>query len=282
VFELIDSYLLEGASVLTAIRGVTRYLLGKEAKLWIDYKIALRKMVSIADAVVCSTHVQKMDMLRFNKNIHISLDYFSNEIIHYKSSLESGKKLKLVWEGQAYTVKNLLLLNSVLYKLKDRVELFIITDPIIRFPFGIFDKKTDGILKRLKCEYHLLDWQSNNFSEIISNADLAIIPILSEHLMMWNKPENKLLLMWEIGIPTLTSDTPAYKRVMDVAGLDLCCASSDEWMSKIEEYINSSMENRRKIVNMADDYLCKFHNKDIILKNWDAVFDSLYLSKDKS
>ena len=99
--------------------------------------------------------------------------------------------------------------------------------------------------------------------------------------MMWNKPENKLLLLWEIGIPTLTSATPAYKHVMDAAGLDLYCSSSDEWVRKIDEYMKSSIEYKKAIVEKANDYLRKFHNKNEILKNWDEIFNSLQINWDK-
>ena len=277
IFELIDSYLLENAGVLAIFRGVAWYLLGREDALWVNYKTALRKMISICDAVVCSTHAQKMDMLQFNRNIHISLDYFSDDITHHKTSFENKQRLKLVWEGQAYTVKNLLVLNDVFEKLKDRVELYIITDPIIKSPVNWFNRKTKNILKALKCQYHLVDWTKNSFSEMISNADLAIVPIESDSAMMWNKPENKLLLLWEIGIPTLTSNTPAYKRVMDSAGLDFYCTSSGEWLQKIEEYMESSLEYRNNISEKMRYYIQQFHSKDEILRKWDMIFESLNL-----
>ena len=95
--------------------------------------------------------------------------------------------------------------------------------------------------------------------------------------MMWNKPENKLLLLWEIGIPTLTSDTPAYRSVMDFAGLDFYCSSSEEWVQKIKKYAISSIEYRKELADKANDYLHKFHNRDKILKNWDSIFDSLHI-----
>jgi hypothetical protein len=281
VFELIDSYLLENNNVLTLFRGAARYLLGKESAMWLDYKVALRKMVSIADAVVCSTHAQKADMLRFNRNIHLSLDYFSNDITYRKTSLESSKIFRLVWEGQAYTVNNLLLLNDVFEILGDEFELYIITDPVIKSPFRVFDKTTISVLNKLKCKFHLMDWDKGSFSENIANADLAIIPISSDNPMMWNKPENKILLLWEIGIPTFTSATPAYKRTMDAAGLNLYCSSSDDWVRKIKDYVNSSIEHRRTLVEKANGYLLKFHNRDEILKNWDVIFNSLQINLDK-
>jgi len=275
VFELVDSYLFEDITIRSVLRGVARFLLGKERKLWPNYKTALRKMIAMSDAVVCSTYAQKIDLLRLNDNVHISLDFFSNDITHHKDSFEIGKKLKLVWEGQAYTVNNLLMLNDVFEKLGDKIELYIITDPIIKLPISFFHKKTEAILKKLKCDYYLVSWDKRTFSEIISNADLALIPIRRDIAMMWNKPENKLLLLWEIGVPTLTSDTPAYRHAMDNANLAFCCASTEEWLSKIEQYINSSVEIRRDIFEKAGNYLRKYHNKDEILRRWDLVFESL-------
>ena len=281
IFELIDSYLFEDQSLLTIFRGITRYLLGKESSLWFNYKSALRKIVSIADAVVCSTNAQKLDMLRFNSNIHVSLDYFSNDITSYKTSLKSSKRLRLVWEGQAYTVKNLLLLNEVFEKLGDEVELYIVTDPIIKSPFRFLNRKTNSLLKKLKCQYHLIYWDKNSFSELISNADLAIIPIESNNMMMWNKPENKLLLLWEIGVPTLTSATPAYMRVMNCADLDFLCTSSKEWLQKIEEYRCSSLEYKFEIYKKYKSYLNRFHSKGTILRSWDQIFESLEVGHER-
>jgi hypothetical protein len=280
VFELIDSYLLENYNKLTFFRGLARYFLGKESEIWLNYNLALRRIISIADAVVCSTKAQMMNMLYLNSNIHISLDYFSNDIFSKKNSLQSSDKLKLVWEGQAHTVGNLLLLNDVFEKLADEFELYIITDPVIEYSYKIFNKKTSKKLSKLKCKYHIIDWNKKSLSEIIASSDLAIIPINFNNPMMWNKPENKLLLLWEIGIPTLTSATPAYKQVMNLAELDLYCSSADDWIQKIKDYKSSSIDSRKVTVEKANLYLQKFHNKKNILKNWDGIFNSLQISSD--
>jgi len=275
IYELIDSYLLEGAGFFTFFRGAVRFITKKERRLYLNYKNAIREMVSVCDAVVCSTPVQKEDISRFNKNIHISLDYFSNDITQHKISYKSSGKLKLVWEGQSYTVKNLLVIRNVLSALKDEVELHIITDPVIKYPFGIFDKKTKQLLKDLDCNYYLHDWNRSTFSAIISNADLAIIPISSRQKLMWDKPENKLLLLWEMGIPVLTSETPAYKRVLDRAGLDFYCSTHKEWIQKIKRYQEESEDTRRTYAEKASAYLHKYHTKVLIIQNWDAIFESV-------
>jgi hypothetical protein len=160
IFELIDSYLLEKYNRLTFLRGLARYILGKESEIWLNYNLALRKIISIADAVVCSTKAQMMNMFYLNNNIHISLDYFSNDIVCRKNLLKSSDKFKLVWEGQAHTVDNLLLLNDVFEKLADEFELYIITDPIIQYSFKIFNIQTSKKLSKLKCKYQIIDWKT--------------------------------------------------------------------------------------------------------------------------
>jgi hypothetical protein len=273
IFELIDSNLLEDPGVFTFFRGMIRFFTGRESKLFLNYKTALRKIISISDVVVCATPVQKKDMELLNNNIHISLDYFSNDITHHKNSFETTGKFKLVWEGQAYTAKNILLLNDILHAIRQEVELHIITDPVIRYPLHIFNKDTKKLFRKLKCSYHFHNWEKHTFSEIISRCDLAVIPIFKNQSIMWNKPENKLLLLWEIGIPVLAADTPAYIRVMDAAGLDFYCGTGNEWLNKIKRFMNSKTDERKSSAAKANSYLQNFHNKNIILKNWDAIFE---------
>jgi hypothetical protein len=275
IFEMIDSYLLEEAGFFTFFRGAIRYITKRESRLYLNYKNALREMVSVCDAVVCSTPIQKEDISRYNKNIHISLDYFSNDITQHKTSYNSKGKLKLLWEGQAYTVKNLFVINDVLEKLRDEIELHIITDPIINYPLKLFNIKTSRLLKKVRCSYYIHDWTRPTFSQMVSEADLAIIPISSKQNIMWNKPENKLLLFWEMGIPVLTSDTPAYKRVMDKAGLDFYCRTPDEWIQKIKRYKEEGENERKQNASIASKYLQNYHSKDLILENWDTIFESV-------
>ena len=51
--------------------------------------------------------------------------------------------------------------------------------------------------------------------------------------------------------------------------------AEDEWVQKIEQYRNSSIEFRKSTLEKANDYLRRFHSKDVILRKWDLVFDSL-------
>ena len=275
IFEIIDFYLAEEKNVLSSLKGITRYLTGKDKRLYLNYKNAFIDIIKISDAVVCSTPLQYAFISQYNKNVHVSLDYFSDDITHHKTELQKSKKLKLVWEGQAYTVKNLLELNDVFKALSDKIELHIITDPEIKYPFKIFNKKTVDVLRSLNCTYYLHDWEKNSFSKIIAESDLAIIPMNMDDKLVYNKPENKLLLLWEIGIPVLTAVTPAYKRVMDKAGLNYYCGNEGEWINKIQSFINNSPQQNSADMDRAREYLYKIHSKESIIENWDKIFLSV-------
>ena len=275
IFEIIDSYLLEDFTLFNLLRGPARFISGKDKTLYLDYRKAFLKIISIADAVICSTDIQQALIMRYNKNVHISLDYFSDDITHHKTEYTSSEKLKLVWEGQSYTVKNLLVMNNAFKALKDEVELHIITDAEIKYPLKIFDRKTKDVLKGLQCDYTIHEWRRDTFSRIIASSDLAIIPIKQNDKIMLNKPENKLLLLWEIGMPVFTSPTPAYNRVMTNAKVDGLCASDAEWISKIRAFRNRSTEEKKEFTSNANAYLRAHHTKEVILKKWDRILESV-------
>ncbi len=275
IFEIIDSYLLEEKNLQAYLKGIFRFVTWKDNRLYFNYQNAFISIIKIADAVVCSTSIQKEHISQFNKNVHVSLDYFSDDITHHKTGALTGEKLKLVWEGQAYTVKNLLQLNDVFKALADKIELHIITDPQIKFPFKIFNRNTAEVLKSLSCRYYLHDWKKENFSKIIAECDLAIIPMDMNDKLIFNKPENKLLLFWEIGVPVLTSATPAYKRVMTLAGLDYFCTNHTEWVSKINSFINNLPQQYLADIEKTRSYLDKTHRKELIIRNWDEIILSV-------
>lgn len=274
VYEIIDSYFFQKPGIIKRSMGLVRFVIGKESRLYVDYISAIKQMLTIADAVVCSSESQRKFILAYNKNTHVSLDYFENEITDRKHSYKSAGKLKLVWEGQAYTVQNLLKLKEVFRRLADKVELHVVTDPAIIYPFKVFNKKTSGVLAKLPCDVYYYPWEKETFSKHIASCDLAIIPIDQEDGLHWNKPENKLLLLWQVGIPVLTSNTPAYKKVMDNAGIPFLCNNPESWVQAIEKYIEMPEEERQLFAGKASKYLAEKHTKETIVQKWHSIFSS--------
>lgn len=132
-----------------------------------------------------------------------------------------------------------------------------------------------SFLSSLPGNWQLHEWSRDSFSQLMAEMDIAVIPINTADLLTVNKPENKLLLLWEIGIPVITAATPAYSRVMDAAGLDASCSTDLEWQEKISHLYEGGIAEREAYIKKAKQYLDRHQNKAIILDKWDEIFRSV-------
>ena len=91
------------------------------------------------------------------------------------------------------------------------------------------------------------------------------------------KPENKLLLLWRLGVPTLTAPTPAYLRAMGRAGLDMTCDSLAQWHEKLERFAAFPAE-RARASELGLRVTSTQYSSDEMLRRWDCVIASLWKS----
>jgi glycosyltransferase involved in cell wall biosynthesis len=103
---------------------------------------------------------------------------------------------------------------------------------------------------------------------------MALIPLSLTDPLYKGKPENKLLLFWRMGIPVVTSATPAYTRAMEGCGLPMACRTSDDWIRILEHYM-SDKEARRDAGQRGLSYTNEHYSEESTLKRWDDVFASL-------
>ncbi|MGQ0559093.1 MAG: glycosyltransferase [Sphingosinicella sp.] len=238
VFELIDSYFVQTALVRRWLKGIARYALGTDSRLSVDFLRVLEETCRTADAVICSTPEQQGIIARFNANTFLSFDYFRDELGTPKNDFRKGERLRLVWEGQAHTLGNLNVLREPLNDLRDQVELHVVTDPVGYRYLGRFGAVPSlPILRGIECPKYFHRWEMSSFSARITEADIAIIPIDSGNPMMLGKPENKLVLLWQLGMPVLVSPTPAYARAMAAAEIDGVCHDLAGWGAALERMI---------------------------------------------
>ena len=154
-----------------------------------------------------------------------------------------------------------------------------VTDPTYYRVLGkFFKRETSSLLKsRLRdIDQHsrIIPWRRENLVEAAKRSSLSIIPINLSSPLQYLKPENRLLIMWRLGLPCLTSPSPAYIRVAEAAKTDTICYSINDWTHKI----NTILENpdlAESIVAKGQSYLNENHNRDSILKKWDTVFESV-------
>jgi glycosyltransferase involved in cell wall biosynthesis len=138
-------------------------------------------------------------------------------------------------------------------------------------------RDTKRVLEGLVDHAFLYEWNELLLSRVATGCDLGVIPLDLTDPLARGKPENKLILMWRMGLPTIASATPSYLRAMDAAGLDMACATDDEWLEKLEAY-GSTETARRDAGRQGRDYAEREFATEKILARWDAVLGSLGLA----
>ena len=248
----------------------------------------MRNICRRADAVICSTKEQAVDIKPFCQNVHLVLDIQKSVVNRAKEDYSSGLPFNLVWEGLPSNITQLNQIKDVLKNLdKDRpLILNIVTDPEqsrLSGRFGwIFGRiYSIDLARKIFDSVELHIWDESTCSDIIRNCDLAVIPIDLSDPFAFGKPENKLLLFWRMGMPVVTSATPAYSRAMEAVGAeDLACVSDKEWLTAIEQMMDD--ETMRHDVGQAGkEYADSFYSEEVLLASWDAMFSSIGFSFNK-
>lgn len=283
VYDFIDSYLaVPRNSIKGNLRGLVKFLSRQSKFPRLNHWKALETMCLNSSAVICSTEEQRAQIQKFNKNVHLILDVHTAVTTNVKSNYQSGEVFNLVWEGLGVNVYSLNIIKNAISRLqqKYKIALHIITDLEFKNYLGLYGKiyTTDSIQKIFNNAF-LYQWNEQMCSKIICESDLAIIPIDMIDPLVRGKPENKLLLFWRMGLPVISSATPAYVRAVNSAGLpDMVCKTEDEWVETIEKYLLS--EEKRRKAGMAGKALADSqYNEMIILQKWDDLFSSLFSEK---
>lgn len=281
VYDMPDSYLEIDQKVWKSrLRGAAKFAFRHHRHLELDYHASLERMFARADAVVCSTDEQKHRISALNSNVHPILDFHAEEIRHIKEDFRTNDAtLNLFWEGVG---GNLVVFDEIRdalqrVSLRRRVALHLLTDtwqkpfnaPVPRLP-------TSRLLPRFQGDIttFMYDWNAFMLSHVATACDLALIPIVMSDPLFRAKPENKLLLLWRMRVPTITSATPAYIRTMEAAGLRMYARNSDEWAELIERFA-SDERSRRSAGEAGHRFVTEQHSEERGMLKWDAVFESL-------
>ena len=277
VYDAIDSYLsIPRNEIKGRLRGLAKYISGKNKYLKLNYWKSIESMCLRADAVICSTKEQANDIKPFCNNVHQILD-IHDVYQGVKNDYKTGKVFNIVWEGLGDNAFQLKFLKSIFAELekKHEIALHCVTDLSYLKYLGKFNKiYTSDVVKGLSKRVYLYEWNEIMASEVIRNCDLAVIPVDLTKPLAKGKPENKLLLFWRIGVPVITSATPAYDRAMKKAGLDMTCSNKEEWLDMLDKYIMS--HESRQVSGIAGKRMVdESYSQNDTLKQWDEVFESI-------
>lgn len=278
VYDLIDSYLAIPRTELKGqFRGLFKFLSRQSRFLQLDHWKAIGEMCARANAVVCSTVEQKLDISKFSNNVHCILDAHMTVTHKVKSQYNAGSTFRLVWEGLPQTLGNLKQLQTVIGRLREKyaIELHVVTDREYFCYLGQYCKSdTLKSLKKILPDVVFHEWNEADCADIICACDLAVIPLVLTDPFSAGKPENKLLLFWRMAMPVVTSASPAYRRAMLSSGLDLTAHNEDAWVSIIEGLIND--QNARQVAGLSGKAFTEItYSKESFLQSWDAVFASV-------
>ena len=276
IYDLIDGYLESKSIVSDSLRASAKFLTGEISKFSLRYTSHVARECALATKVVCSTVEQSQRIKEFNSDVSVILDSHQ-EFPMIEPKLAQKAHPQLLWEGMPYTLDAIRELKMAFEEIED-LRMDVITDKeFFRLLGRYFPMHTETLIKDCmsgsKSKVSLVSWSKENLVRSALSSSLAVLPIDLKDPIQLYKAENRLLIMWRLGLPCLVSPTLAYSRVMDFIGADLICTSPVEWFNKISFLMNSNVQ-RYDMAEKGQQYLRDFHSSDILLKKWDSLIEA--------
>jgi len=283
VFDLIDAYLSPLNFHDDLLRGVAKKIVGQISGGIKPFSHHIKDFCLKSNAVICSSIEQQEIISKYCANTHVILDSHDEiPLIHpAKPRIILPDRYRILWEGQPATIGGLKLISSALAQLSESkpLSLHLVTDETyFKFLNRYFKGNTHVLLKRDLSQIiefvNITPWTSKNLTDTARSCTAGVLPTDLSVPMQRLKPENRLLIMWRLGLPCLTSPSPAYVRVATAAGVDVICNSQDDWLAKIDELIQNPTYACEQVLR-GQEYILERHSRDILLDKWDQVVDSV-------
>lgn len=282
VYDFIDSYLQVPRGIGDFARGTGKWALRQHTRLVPSYSAAVIAMCRRADIVVCSSPEQQAVLRRYTDDVRPLLDVHDEVSALPRPVRRSGDPLRFFWEGLPENLRGFAPeLAAALGALAQRfpVELHLVTDPsAARWFWSIGRVPTSRLAATLPVVPVLHEWSPSELQRTSAMCDVGLIPLDLADPLASGKPENKLLLMWRLGLPVVTSATPAYRRVMAAAGLDLTCTTSADWLGRLEE-LGNNVTAREDAAQRGQSYVAENHSPERLVAGWDRVISDALRAK---
>lgn len=283
IFDLVDAYLSPLNLFDDIARGAAKKFTGAISGEIKPFSHHVRDFCERSDAVISSSTEQEDVIKKLNRNTHVILDSHS-EIPFIKPLLKkfaSNNSKGILWEGQVVTLHGIRQLIPVFSELSNKYDLSLnfVTDQKYRKILNrFFEKDTLNLLNKtlneVSATFSLTDWGPENLLNYANRCVASMIPIDLSIPMQNLKPENRLLIMWRLGLPCLTSPSPAYKRVADEAGVNATCQDLNSWLENFNLLLDNPTYAFNEVLK-GQDYVRDRHNSEILLRKWDAAFESV-------
>lgn len=277
IYDFTDSYLaIPRTDPRGLLRGLAKFATRQSRYLRLDQWKAIEDMCRRSDAVVCVTDEQKRSISDHCSNVHIVLD-IHNMYLGGKKSYSSGEVFNLVWEGYPENLAAFYQIRDVLRDVDSKYPLAL--HLITKWEFGRYmgkyvKRRSSDIARDILPRSYIYEWNDQLCSPIIEACDMALLPIDLTDPLAKGKPANKLLIFWRMGMPALTSATPAFAKTMKEAGLAMACGDSADWRQALERYIVDS-KAREDAGRQGRGFAETHVSEKQLLAQWDGVLESV-------
>jgi hypothetical protein len=283
IFDLVDGYLARESFAKDWLRGTSKVVTQQLSGMPRPFTHFVQDMCSSASAVVCSSPEQRELVANYSKNAHVILDShdeiplleFSGRKRHFENTSS------LMWEGLPVTLGGVKTISSALVHENSTHGTgikFVTNQEYFRLLGQFFPSSTATLLRKLlgpmARDTELIPWSVENLIATAKISTAAIIPVILSNQLQFLKPENRLLIMWKLGIPALTSATPAYMRVARDSDSDLICKSNSEWETKLN-LLRKDIDYSEELVRRGQRYLEENHTRELLLLKWDNAIQSV-------
>lgn len=280
VYDLIDAYLIRDNFVDDYLRSIAKTSTGQIKPTLLPYSKVVARNCKIADAVVCSSVEQKELILRFNSNVHVILDSHDEFPLMDFRKNRTGPS-NIFWEGLPFTLPSIGRYLEAFQRLgsERKAKINFLTDEHYFKYLGRFGRtntkqQNSSMLQELGCDFSLVKWSLDNVIRFAMESLVGLVPINVESPFQRLKPENRMLIMWRLGLPCLVSSTPSHSRVSLETQLQNTFSDSDSLYAKLVHLIDD-FDAQQDNVKRGQAYLADYHNLGVFLSSWDKVLASV-------
>ncbi len=282
ILDVVDGLIGEQSLCKDLFRGIGYWGIRRSTSLLpSSFRHLLLEVARRSSIVVCSSPEQVTEWAKFQINATDILDIHEEiPILDNSRNLKTTNLVEIFWEGLPATLGSMDLLKDFYESNSDNnFKLNILTNLnsfkyMNRFQKIDLDRILTKQLQLSNLEISTVQWSPQMLLNYSASSTFGVIPI--DALKGYNhlKAENRLLIMWRLGLPVLTSPLRSYVRVMRDAQIDGICVDRADWKIKMER-LAFSADIRREFIEKSNQYLEARHKTEDVLKKWDYVLGKI-------
>tara|TARA_B100000686_G_C16793678_1_gene980629 strand:+ start:325 stop:1380 length:1056 start_codon:yes stop_codon:yes gene_type:complete len=277
IFDFVNSYLsVDPKEIRGLARGTAKFISRQHKYFRPNYWKTMRDMCACSEAVICTTEEQEKLIKNYSSGVYKILDVQDEVMSEVKKDYSKKEIFNFVWEGFASNTYPFSTLKNVLKEIDSKYPIAIhyVTDlHYFKYLNKFGRRNTVDDVKNFFHRSFVYQHNASIFPKIATACDAAIIPLDLTYPLFKGKPENKLALFWKLGLPAITSGSPAYLRAMKRADIDLACLSESDWYNKIEKLIHDD-QYRETTANLVRDFAEREYHTDKSINEWDKIFSN--------